>query len=306
MSEGMRRSAPAAALVLAFVLAPSAGAASSGGAKLPTAGGGTRVGQAAPEPAPVKPRSRPPVLRMFRLSGTRLRFRIDSSDRRIRVRVVLRRPRSRRTVSSIKLGPVRTRRARTVAIETTSLAVGRYVVGLAARDGRGRRVRRGRGVRSTRVLTVKARRTPRPPSTGHRFPLVGPFSYGGPGSRFGAGRPGHIHQGQDLQAPAGTPIVAPHGGTIRTVAYQAGGAGNYIVLRSDGENRDYVFMHLATGSTRVRVGDRVRTGQRLGDVGTTGSSSGPHLHFEVWVGGWYTGGKPVDPLPLLKAWEAGG
>ena len=55
MSEGMRRSAPAAALVLAFVLAPSAGAASSGGAKMPTAGGGTRVGQAAPEPAPVSP-----------------------------------------------------------------------------------------------------------------------------------------------------------------------------------------------------------------------------------------------------------
>ena len=96
---------------------------------------------------------------------------------------------------------------------------------------------------------------------------MGPFSYGGAGSRFGAGRPGHTHQGQDLSAPAGTPIVAPHGGTIPTVAYQAGGAGHYIVLRSDGENRDYVFMHLATGSTRVRVGDRVSTGQRLGDVG---------------------------------------
>ena len=309
MSEGMRRSAPAAALVLAFVLAPSASAAASGGAKMPTAGGGTRVGQAAPEPAPVKPRSRPPVLRVFNLAGRKLRFRIDSSDRRIRVRVVLRRPRSKQTVSSIKLGPVRTRRARAVTIDTSSLAVGRYVVGLAARDGRGRRVRRGRGVRSTRVLRVKARRkprTPRPPSTGHRFPLVGPFSYGGTGSRFGAGRPGHIHQGQDVQAPSGTPIVAPHGGTIRTVAYQAGGAGHYIVLRSDGENRDYVFMHLATGSTRVRVGQRVSTGQRLGDVGTTGSSSGPHLHFEVWVGGWYTGGKPIDPLPLLKAWAAGG
>ncbi len=77
------------------------------------------------------------------------------------------------------------------------------------------------------------------------------------------------------------------------------------MLRSDGENRDYVFMHLATGSTRVKVGQRVSTGQRLGDVGSTGSSSGPHLHFEVWVGGWYTGGKPIDPLPLLKAWAAG-
>ncbi len=97
--------------------------------------------------------------------------------------------------------------------------------------------------------------------------------------------------------------MAPHGGVIRVVAYQAGGAGHYIVLRSDGENRDYVFMHLATGSTRVHEGQRVRTGQRLGDVGSTGASSGPHLHFEVWVGGWYTGGKPIDPLPILRSWD---
>jgi murein DD-endopeptidase MepM/ murein hydrolase activator NlpD len=53
----------------------------------------------------------------------------------------------------------------------------------------------------------------------------------------------------------------------------------------------------------VREGQRVSTGQRLGDVGSTGDATGPHLHFEVWVGGWYTGGHPIDPLPILRGWE---
>jgi murein DD-endopeptidase MepM/ murein hydrolase activator NlpD len=302
----MRRSAPAAVL-LALLLAPAAGASSTGGAKLPAAGGGTRVGQVAPE-AP-RPASRPPILRRFSLSGSRVRFRIDSSARRIRVRLTLRRPHSRRTVASFRLGARPTRRTQTARIITAGLTAGRYVLGISARDGRGRALRRGRGVHLTRVLRVKRKPArpkpqPQPGDSSHRFPLIGPFSYGGAGSRFGAGRPGHIHQGQDLSAAQGTPIVAVRSGTVKTVAYQAGGAGNYIVLHGDGENRDYVFMHLTNGSTRVKVGQHVRIGQRLGDVGSTGDATGPHLHFEVWVGGWYTGGKPIDPLPLLKSWQS--
>jgi murein DD-endopeptidase MepM/ murein hydrolase activator NlpD len=140
------------------------------------------------------------------------------------------------------------------------------------------------------------------PSSGHRFPVAGSFDWGGPDARFSAKRKGHRHQGQDLAAALGTPVVAPHAGVVEAVDYQARAGGNYVVLDSDGEDYDFVFMHLRTGSIRVVVGQHVRTGQRLGEIGSTGESTGPHLHFEVWVGGWYVGGHPIDPLPLLKAW----
>jgi murein DD-endopeptidase MepM/ murein hydrolase activator NlpD len=136
----------------------------------------------------------------------------------------------------------------------------------------------------------------------HVFPLAGSFDWGNRDSRFGAGRKGHRHQGQDLPAAIGTPVVAPHAGTIEAVDFQAKAAGNYVVLDSSGEDFSYVFMHLRTGSIDVVVGQRVRAGQRLGAVGSTGRSTGPHLHFEIWSGGWYVGGHPIDPLPLLKSW----
>jgi murein DD-endopeptidase MepM/ murein hydrolase activator NlpD len=182
---------------------------------------------------------------------------------------------------------------------------------------RKRRAKKRRAARKGAKSRSKARRRPRPkkrkpapaptppslPTSDHLFPVRGPFSFGGPDSRFGAGRKGHIHQGQDLTAPLGTPIVAPWAGTVEAVKYQAGGAGYYVVLDGDLEDRDYVFMHLRQGSTLVVKGQAVAKGQQLAEVGNTGSSSGPHLHFEIWTGGgWYTGGRPVDPLPFLQAW----
>ncbi|MDQ4048937.1 MAG: M23 family metallopeptidase [Actinomycetota bacterium] len=179
--------------------------------------------------------------------------------------------------------------------ESGTLRQGAYRVRISARDARGRRLRRGAGVSSFGRLSVFH----------HRFPLAGAFSYGGAGARFGAGRKGHIHRGQDLAAREGTPVVAPRGGVVKAVQYQAEGAGHYVVLDGAGEQRDYVFMHLRDGSIPVREGQSVRTGQRIGEVGNTGRSFGAHLHFEVWSGsGWFTGGRPVDPMPLLKAWEA--
>lgn len=97
-------------------------------------------------------------------------------------------------------------------------------------------------------------------------------------------------------------MVAPVSGTIAYRSYQRGGAGYYLVLHAS-NGRDYVFMHLRKGSIEVLPGDPVSAGRMLAEVGQTGRATGPHLHFEVWIGGWQTKrGEPIDPLPSLRAW----
>jgi murein DD-endopeptidase MepM/ murein hydrolase activator NlpD len=135
------------------------------------------------------------------------------------------------------------------------------------------------------------------------FPVQGTYSFGGDDARFGAGRPGHRHQGQDVVAASGTPLVAPVAGTVTVKSNQPGGAGIYVVIRGTSDGRDYVFMHLLRGSVLVEAGDAVAAGQQFAQVGSTGASSGPHLHFEIWIGGWWErGGAPTDPLPQLQRW----
>ena len=143
------------------------------------------------------------------------------------------------------------------------------------------------------------------PAGDHAFPIAGAYSLGGEAAGFGAPRAGRAHQGQDMPAARGTPVVAPYSGTIAWVRYQRNGAGHYVVLRADDE-RDYVFMHMRRGSIGVAAGQVVAAGDQIGEVGNSGRSFGAHLHFEVWVGGWFEkGGDPVDPLPLLEAWATG-
>jgi murein DD-endopeptidase MepM/ murein hydrolase activator NlpD len=152
----------------------------------------------------------------------------------------------------------------------------------------------------------KAVPTPAPaPPASAIFPVQGPYTFGGPDARFGVGRPGHTHQGQDITAAAGTPVVSPIAGTVHWTAYQAGGAGYYVVI-AGADGRHYVFMHLQESSIAVTRGAAVAAGQRVGLVGSTGSSTGPHLHFEIWTNGWWatTASAPVDPLPELQAWAA--
>ena len=135
----------------------------------------------------------------------------------------------------------------------------------------------------------------------HIFPISGPHNYGGSQSVFGAPRSGHRHQGHDVFAKSGTPLVAVFHGKVAWKRYQSGGAGNYVVIHGD-DGRDYVYMHMLAPAI-VSEGDRVAPGQQVGEVGCTGACSGPHLHFELWTPHWYDGGRPYDPLPLLKRWD---
>ena len=135
------------------------------------------------------------------------------------------------------------------------------------------------------------------------FPIRGHHEYGGGAGRFGARRAGHSHQGQDVFAKCGTPLVAARGGIVKFKQYHAA-AGNYVIIDAAGTDVDYGYMHLAE-PTPFRQGDRVYTGQRIGSVGDTGDAIGCHLHLELWSGpGWYDGGKPFDPLPSLQAWDS--
>jgi Peptidase family M23 len=134
------------------------------------------------------------------------------------------------------------------------------------------------------------------------FPIAGPHTYGDP---FGAARGGHVHQGQDVMADCGTPLVAVHAAKVKFVGRQSL-AGNYIVISSDDGTADYAYMHLRDRAL-VSKGDTVATGETIGYVGRTGDATACHLHFELWPApGWYTGGQAVDPLPSLKAWDASG
>jgi murein DD-endopeptidase MepM/ murein hydrolase activator NlpD len=144
---------------------------------------------------------------------------------------------------------------------------------------------------------------------GYAFPILGAHEFSLDGGRFGAARSGHTHQGQDVMAACGTPLVAARGGVVPNAAfvqyadYEAN-AGNYVVIDGKGTPNDFMYAHLAEPSP-LQVGETVRTGQPIGIVGDTGDATACHLHFEMWgTPGWYEGGSPFDPLPYLEKWDA--
>ena len=312
-----------AVMLAAAASAGAAGAGGGGGTPVALASGGTSFGAPLPRPdaRPVARRLRPTprVITAGDAAPTialRVRQRgITSVLARI---VVLRLPR-RRTVARVRLGWVRTGRSVSVPLPARlRLRTGRYLVRLHAMDARGRTLRRTRAFPGRARIVVRRRKRPPvgapapapvmpapAPSPGGAgvFPVAGPFDFGGAGARFGAPRVGHIHQGQDISASAGTPVVAPYAGTISATSFQARGAGEFVVL--DGaDGRDYFFAHCLRGSTAVATGAAVAAGQTLCQVGATGTTSGAaHLHFEIWQVGWRVpGGFPIDPLPELRAW----
>ena len=98
------------------------------------------------------------------------------------------------------------------------------------------------------------------------------------------------HKGLDFAAPTGTPIYAAADGTVTTARY-SGNAGNLVII-NHGNGLQTYYMHCH--KIFVKAGQKVTKGQNIAQVGTTGNSTGPHLHFQVM-----SGGKAVNPMGYL-------
>ncbi len=97
-----------------------------------------------------------------------------------------------------------------------------------------------------------------------------------------------MHAGLDFSAPQGTPIYATADGTVRTASYSDVGYGNHVII-----NHGYGYQTLYGHMVRIksRSGQRVKRGEVIGYVGSTGKSTGPHLHYEV-----HKNGQKLDPV----------
>ena len=101
-----------------------------------------------------------------------------------------------------------------------------------------------------------------------------------------------FHPGLDFRGPIGTPILAAARGRV-SFAGQRSGYGNCLEIdHGDGLVTRYAHM----SAFRARLGDQVKAGQVIGAIGSTGRSTGPHLHFEVRIND-----RPVNPRPFLEA-----
>jgi murein DD-endopeptidase MepM/ murein hydrolase activator NlpD len=322
------------AFVAVGVAVPAPSAAASVGAAYAPSGprsGGAEFGQPNGRPSAARP-----VATVFRVgrrtltsgAAPRLALRIEQRGvRSVLARIVFHPIRGDGTPLRLDLGRVRTGRLLHPAWPSASLLKpGRYVVALHAQGPAGGTLRRSAHASGRAPLTVRAPKVvvpPPPPSvpapvaappipaapdpgvtSDGVFPVAGPHTFGGDDARFGAGREGHIHEGQDVVAAEGVPVVAPLAGTIVARDYQASAAGFYLTLDA-GNGRSFFFAHCAADTFAVSVGQLVTPGQQLCRVGHTGDASGPHLHFEIWVGGWRLGkdSHPVDPLAQLQAWD---
>ena len=92
-----------------------------------------------------------------------------------------------------------------------------------------------------------------------------------------------MHKGTDFAAPMGTPIMASGDGVVKKASW-CGGGGNCVVIKHNSTYKT-VYAHMSKFASGIRSGVRVKQGQVIGFVGSTGKSTGPHLHYEVIVNG---------------------
>lgn len=100
-----------------------------------------------------------------------------------------------------------------------------------------------------------------------------------------------LHKGTDFAAPTGTPIYAAGNGTVER-ASRNGGYGNYIRIQHP-RGYETAYAHLSRYAKSIKAGRKVKQGEVIGYVGSTGASTGPHLHYEVYIKG-----KPVNVMSL--------
>jgi murein DD-endopeptidase MepM/ murein hydrolase activator NlpD len=295
------------AMVLGALSSPAL--AQGGGTAGPSAEGGSQYGAPITRAHPARPRARyfrvgPRTVVAPALPKIALRIEEPGAST-VKARIVFLPQTETGSIVQLDLGRVTVGQRFVVTWPAdTKLAPGRYRVRLHVRGLRNTVLARTASEPGLTTLTVRAPEpapTPLPDPSGHVFPVNGPHTYG---DAFGAPRKGYSHQGQDILASEGTPVVAPVAGAISFTDYQAKAAGYYIVEKgSDGF--DYFFAHCQKDSTLVAPGQIVQAGVQLCNVGMTGDATGPHLHFEVWEGGWRVDANshPIDPLPLLKSWD---
>jgi murein DD-endopeptidase MepM/ murein hydrolase activator NlpD len=130
-------------------------------------------------------------------------------------------------------------------------------------------------------------------------PVAAPVDYGTAINRFGGGGM-RTHEGQDMFAPAGTPVVSP----VPTKVLETGtdgGRGNWAALYDAEGDRTFIYMHLEAPA-EPKAGQKLAAGDRVGLLGCTGSCDGAHLHFEIRAGR-DTYGAPSDPMDELGRWK---
>ena len=143
-----------------------------------------------------------------------------------------------------------------------------------------------------RAARGKARKTHKP-ATGWTSPVnrvVFSAKYGQPG-----GWASGYHTGIDFVIPTGTPVYAVGPGTVVTAGYDSAYGNNVVIRHTDGRYTQYA--HLS--SLDVSAGQRVRGGKLIGLSGSTGNSTGPHLHFEARTAPGY--GSDTNPLAYLRS-----
>ena len=102
------------------------------------------------------------------------------------------------------------------------------------------------------------------------------------------------HPAVDIANASNPPIVASATGTVVMAGWNGGGYGNYVII-DHGNGYSTLYGHMLNNSMVVKAGDKVTQGQKLGNMGSTGRSTGTHLHFEIKLGG-----AKLDPLKMLK------